>query len=283
MKTLFRILSLISAFLLLSGEPPRNKELPRYYLGFDKNVFPGEEALTSLRKTFSFAGYWLNHPPTEAPDTWLGKRKLLQEKGFGFLVLFNGRFYKELTAPNDPNVLGMQDAFLASETARREGFPPGTVIFLDIEEGGRLLSEQRVYVHAWIDGVNISGFHAGIYCSGMPVTEASGDVVITAQDIRDHAGNRQIVFWVYNDACPPSPGCAFAKKVPAPSESGVAFVDVWQFAQSPKRKDMALSCPNNHAADGNCYAPAVAGLPSIFVDLDTATSPDPSRGRGPSE
>ena len=282
--TVLRSLSLVGVLLLLSGESLKTEEPARYYLGFDKNLFPGEEAVTSLRKTFSFAGYWLNHPPSESPDTWLGKRKLLQEKGFGFLVLFNGRFYKELTAPNDPNVLGMQDALLASETARREGFPRGTIIFLDLEEGGRLLSEQRTYVHAWVDGVNISGFHAGIYCSGMPAKEeASGNVIITAQDIRDHAENRQIVFWVYNDACPPSPGCAFPKKVPAPSESGVSFADVWQFAQSPKRKDVALSCPDNHAPDGNCYAPVNPDLPRIFVDLDTATSPDPSRGRGPSE
>jgi len=280
MKTLFWILSLIGAFLLVSGETPRKKEPPRYYLGFDRNRFPGEEALTTLRKTFSFAGYWLNHPPSEAPDTWLGKRKLLQEKGFGFLVLFNGRLYKELTASNDSSALGMQDALSATKTARREGFPAGTVIFLDLEEGGRLLSEQRAYVHAWVDGVNSSGFRAGVYCSGMPATEASGDVVITAQDIRDHADKRKIVFWVYNDACPPSPGCAFPKNAPAPSKSGIAFAEVWQFAQSPERKPTALSCPNNYAFDGNCYAPTAADLPPVFVDLDTATSRDPSHGRG---
>jgi hypothetical protein len=283
MKTVIQSLSLIGVLLLLSWGSLRNEELARNYLGFDRNRFPEEETLAALRKTFSFTGYWLNNPPGETTNTWLGKRKLLFEKGFGFLVLFNGRSYKQLTASADPSVLGRQDASSAAEIARREGFPIGTVIYLDLEEGGRLLPEQRAYVHAWIDGVNGSGFRAGVYCSGMPATEASGDAVITAQDLREQAGKRQIVFWIYNDACPPSPGCAFPKNAPAPSKSGIAFAEVWQYTQSPQRKSIAASCPNNYASDGNCYAPTAAGLPPPCVDLDAATSPDPSHGRGNSQ
>jgi hypothetical protein len=33
------------------------------YLGFDRNVYPGDDALPVLRKTFVFAGYWLGPPP----------------------------------------------------------------------------------------------------------------------------------------------------------------------------------------------------------------------------
>ncbi|HEX6465839.1 MAG TPA: hypothetical protein VFZ99_00960, partial [Terriglobales bacterium] len=42
------------------------------YLGFDRNLYPGDENLALLRKTFSFTGYWLNNPPGEQSNTWLG-------------------------------------------------------------------------------------------------------------------------------------------------------------------------------------------------------------------
>src|ERR1700747_2258375 len=66
------------------------------YLGFDRNIYPGDDALPILRKTFSFAGYWLSPPPGEKTNTWLGKRELLSPQGFGFLLLFRGQQISEL-------------------------------------------------------------------------------------------------------------------------------------------------------------------------------------------
>ena len=167
----------------------------RAYLGFDRNDYPGDASLTSLTKAFSFTGYWLNDPPGASSDTWLGKRVLLRQRGFGFLVLFNGRTYSQLKSPNHPGVLGANDARAAAESARREGFPPNTIVFLDQEEGGRLLPEQESYVFAWIDGVIAAGFRAGVYCSGMRASEGSGKFVVTADYIRDRASGRNIHFF----------------------------------------------------------------------------------------
>src|ERR1700739_4727541 len=66
------------------------------YLGFDVTEYPGDSHLASLRRTFSFAGYWLNVPPGATNNTWVGKRNAIKEAGFGFLVLFNGRPDREL-------------------------------------------------------------------------------------------------------------------------------------------------------------------------------------------
>src|SRR5262249_6263977 len=151
-------------------------------------------------------------------------------------------------------VLGKSDAASAVAAARREGFRPGTIIFLDQEEGGRMLPEQKAYLFAWMDGVIAAGFQVGVYCSGMPAAEDHGTTVITAEDIRHSAGGRKIAYWVTNDACPPSPGCEFPRSAPAPSGSGVAFADVWQLAQSPKRPDVAGACPN-YDRDLSCYPP----------------------------
>jgi Domain of unknown function (DUF1906) len=248
------------------------------YLGFDRNEYPGDENLAALRQTFSFAGYWLNDPPGEKINTWVGKRQAIVSAGFGFLVLFNGRLYAELKNPARAAQMGTSDAQAAVTAARREGFRPGTVIFLDQEQGGRMLPEQKAYIYAWVDGVLAAGFSAGIYCSGIAAQEAPGVSVVTAEDIRQNASRRRIVYFVTNDACPPSPGCIFPRRSLNPAASGMDFADIWQFAQSPKRADVATRCPG-YSRDGECYPPGVDAGRRLHIDVDTATSADPSHGR----
>jgi len=249
------------------------------YLGLDRNNYPGDQNLKVLRQTFSYTGFWLNHPPSAKTNTWSGKRKTLQSAGFGFLVLFNGRLFNELKSVSYASKLGRSDAQNAVAAARREGFPGGTIIFLDQEQGGRMLPEQKAYIYAWMDGVTAGGFRAGIYCSGISAEKEGGENIVTANDIRQNAGARKIVFWVTNDACPPSPGCAFPKRAPSPADSGIAFADVWQFAQSPRRPEVAASCPANYNSDGNCYPPEISVAQHLHIDVNTATTADPSHGR----
>src|SRR5580704_11009204 len=272
----------LAAALLLehtaaSSQQPPQESAPAY-LGFDRNDYPGDASLPVLKQSFAFAGYWLNNPPGAKTNSWQGERAILRDAGFGFLVLFNGRASRELKRPADPAALAVLDAQSAIQRARREGFSPGTVIFLDQEEGGRLLPEQKIYVVAWADEILSAGFRAGVYCSGIPVKEAGDESISTADDIREHAGSRKILFFVYNDVCPPSPGCANSKNTPLPSASGIAFAEIWQFAQSPRRKDFARSC-HNYGRDDNCYPSLGGGANMIYVDLDSATSADPSNGR----
>jgi hypothetical protein len=260
---------LFSAVLLISVAHPQVK-VTSNHLGFDRNIYPGDAAMGELRKTFSFAGYWLNAPPGATSSSWMGKRKVLRDKGFGFLVLFNGRTYAQLKK-GDPRELGEADGKEAARLAGVEGFPAKSIVFLDQEEGGRLLPEQRSYLHAWVDAVTQAGYAAGVYCSGMASKEAGGASVATARDIRENAGGRKIEFFVANDGCPPASGCVL--KAPRVESNGVEFASVWQFAQTPRRKQYTASCARTYAKDGSCYAG------NIFVDLDVATSADPSRGR----
>jgi len=248
------------------------------YLGFDRNDYPGDGNLRALHQTFSFAGYWLNNPPGEESNSWVGKRQALESAGFGFLVLFNGRLYAELKNVGRATKLGKSDAQAAILAVHREGFAAGTVIFLDQEQGGRMLPEQKAYIYGWVDIVNAAGFQAGVYCSGIAAQESPRVSIVTADDIRQNATNRSIVYFVTNDACPPSPGCAFPRKPPSPAESGIAFAEIWQFAQSPKRRDVARACPANYNPDKNCYPPGLSDQ-QLHIDVDTANSPDPSRGR----
>jgi hypothetical protein len=243
------------------------------FLGFDRNDYPGDANLKPLHQTFAYTGYWLNNPPGATSNSWAGHRAAVESAGFGFLVLFNGRLYAQLKTVANATRLGQADAKAAAAAARREGFPAATIIFLDQEQGGRMLPEQKAYIYAWVDGITAAGFRAGIYCSGMAAADDGN--VVTADDIREHAAGRDITYWVTNDACPPAPGCAFPQRPPMPTQSGVTFAEVWQFAQSPQRKDVAARCTNY--SGGNCNAPGIAaGLP---IDVNTATSADPSHGR----
>jgi hypothetical protein len=246
------------------------------FIGFDRNEYPGDDNLRELRKNFAFTGYWLNKPPSAATNTWAGKRSKIESAGFGFLVLFNGRLYQELR--KNAAGLGKRDAQAAIASAKREGFSPGTIIFLDQEQGGRLLPEQKAYLFTWIDEVSRAGFRTGVYCSGMAAQEAGGSSVKTAEDIQQNAGRRDITYWVTNDACPPSPGCVVSRQPVPPEASGIDFADVWQFAQSPKRSDVAGGCRGYHSS-GNCYVSDFAAQRKLHFDLDAATSADPSHGR----
>jgi hypothetical protein len=255
------------------------------FLGFDRNKYPGDANLKILEQKFSYAGYWLNTPPGESANTWAGHRAAIESAGFGFLVLFNGRLYAQLKTVANARRLGKSDAAAAVASAKREGFPAKTIIFLDQEQGGRMLPEQKAYIYSWVDRVTVAGFRAGVYCSGQPAPDDGN--VVTAVDIREHAGDTasgqnatlDITYWVTNDACPPAPGCAVSQHPPSPMQSGVSFAEVWQFAQSPQRKDVAGRCSNyNH--DGNCYAPGGEVL-GLNIDLNAATSPDPSHARTP--
>jgi hypothetical protein len=255
---------------------------PPQHLGFDRNDYPGDAAMAVLHRTFAFTGYWLTPPPEATTNTWLGKRKLLIRQGWGFLVLANGRLDKEILAAKksgtSPEQLAKKDAAVAIAVAIKEDFPAHSILFLDQEEGGRLLPEQAAYLLAWTEAVSASSYRAGVYASGQPVPDGPGQTITTIDDIRQQVRAKslhEIAMFDAQDSCPPAPGCTVHPNKPL-SASGELNLTAWQFSQSPRRPEITQACAATYAADGNCYAP---GFPDLFLDLDTADSDDPSHGR----
>jgi hypothetical protein len=266
------------------------------YVGFDRNDYPGDVALPVLRKHFSFVGYWLTNPPGSHSNNWVGKRATLRELGFGFLVLANGKLDAEIlkakkTSGQTAGALGKKDAAIAIAAAEREHFPAGTIVFLDQEEGGRLLPEQADYLFGWTEAVGRSAYKPGGYVSGQAVGDGPGKTITTAQDIREQVAAKHlhpVALWVYDDACPPSNGCmlqppAFRASGAGPGLAGPGLLQgamqdvvVWQYAQSPRRKENTAACSKTYDAVGNCV---VSELPSIHLDLNVARTADPSHGR----
>ena len=260
----------------------------RSFAGFDRNLYPGDGRLAELHQHFAFAGFWLNNPPGEQTNTWSGHRPQLVAAGFGFLVLWNGRLDAEIKHSKlAPAALGRRDAEDAIAAAHREGFPASTTLFLDQEEGGRLLPEQSAYFFAWTEAIAASPFRAGSYLSGQPSDDGPGAngkrlMITTAQDVRETIAAQHlhpVALWVAQDECPPAPGCTVAPAAiehAHPQDSGTFDAQVWQYAQSPRRPELTRSCAATYAKDGNCYA---AVTKDLFLDLNLADSADPSHGR----
>ncbi len=257
------------------------------FRGFDSNDYPGDATMATLHKTFAFTGYWLTNPPGENSNTWSGKRGLLRQQGWGFLALANGRLDDEILkaqkSGTSPAQLARKDAAVAIAAARREGFPPRTILFLDQEEGGILLAEQAAYLLFWTEAIAASDYRAGVYASGQPVPNGPGQTITTIEDIRAHVIKNHlhsIAMFAAQDACPPAPGCTVNAK--PLSSAGVVTLSpggdlvAWQYSQSPRRPELTQACGNTYAADGNCYAP---GVPTVLLDMDLASSADPSHGR----
>jgi hypothetical protein len=282
------VLPVVSFLLIASTQFLRDPDVPiaeaesptlaGAYLGFDLNIYPGDDALSILRKTFSFTGYWLSPPPGAKRNTWVGKRQLVQSQKFGFLLLYRGPQSNQLKSSLQGRNRGTADATNAAAMAKKEGFPSHAIIFLDIEEGGRLPAGYHAYLRAWVDALARAGYRAGVYCSGMPVNEGNGVTIVTSDDIRNNLGKRDLTYFVYNDACPPSPGCVVPHSPAPPSASGIPYAAVWQFAQSPRRKEFTARCASTYHPDGNCYA-AGDTAHSWFLDLNSASTPDPSSAR----
>ena len=273
-----RVAALLGVAVFVANIPSAPQETaPRFYLGFDRNIYPGDDALPILRKTFAYSSYWLSPPPGEKTNTWTGKRELLRSQGFGFLVLYRGPDSNELKNVATARARGRHDGEEAVAAAKGEGFSAATIIFLDIEEGGRLAETYHAYLAAWSEQLSRAGYGAGVYCSGIRVKEEPGVSITTANDIRNHETTRDIAIWAYNDACPPSPGCAFPHDPPPPSKSGISYAAIWQFAQSPRRREYTSRCARTYHRDGNCYAPGDTAH-AWFLDVNSATSADPSEG-----
>jgi hypothetical protein len=264
------------ALTILLAEPACRAQATPTYVGFDQNLYPGDAQLPVLHKSLAYIGYWLNNPPGEKMNQWKGKRDVLVQNGFGFLLLFNGHLdadFKRL----GPVATGRSDAAKAIAAATAEGFPAHATIFLDIEEGGRMLPRTAKYVGAWVDALRHSNYRPGAYCSGQEVDDDPGVKISTADDIRHQFGD--VALWLANDACPPAPGCTVATTGLHMNLSGRGDAIVWQYSQSPRRPELTRRCAATYARDGNCYASGTPKGDKYALDLNLSTSTDPSNGR----
>ncbi|MBI1793339.1 MAG: DUF1906 domain-containing protein [Chloroflexi bacterium] len=236
-----------------------------YYYGLDISGYPGDSQMSAFwtNTPFWYTGFYLAPAPHHPDSSWMTKRTYLKNLGWGFLVIYVGR------QEGDGGLLtyaqGQTDALSVSNLATQAGFPAGTTIFLDVEAGGGVLSSQLTsYIQGWVNKLDSSAtpFWAGVYCNFYKIADL----------IKNAVGTDRCTFWCVNVNCTPSPGCNLPSPAPNPANCGVSYAVNWQFALSPK--PAGINCTGY--TSGQCKQ--TYGGYSLNVDLDTATSQNPSNG-----
>lgn len=158
------------------------------YLGFDTHEYPGDAKMYAWRHApnapYKWVGFYLPATPCHKDTSWRGKRDTLTRMGWGLAVVYVGQqswnrtprklspaqlarlTRKGLTCNADflSADRGAVEAIDAIRKTEAEGFPRGSVIFLDIERAERMPSRQRDYYKAWVATVLKDGrYRPGAY------------------------------------------------------------------------------------------------------------------------
>lgn len=227
------------------------------HLGFDRSAYPGDAVMQSLWEATSMAyvGVYLAPAPSHADVAWVGKVPLLREMGWGFLPVYVGQ--QALGGPGSHTLIpeqGVRDAREAAVLAATARFPRGSVIYIEIEQGGLLSGAFLDYVAEWVDEVDgNTDYWAGVYCS----------FVDTAAQVTAQVG--AIPAWVFRvrDGGPSTVDLA-QEQPPDPAESGFPSAVAWQY-----RLSLSGAIDLTWVDD--------AGSHTLHqVDLDSSQLPDPS-------
>ena len=246
-----------------TGPAPLPTPTPGVNPGFDTNRYPGERVMQSWRTAspYQWVGYYLASP-CHRDASWMGTRASLERMGWGIALLYVGQQAFEGPPPADTvpreriicsrtlltNEQGRTDARDAITKTAAEGFPSGSVIFLDVERMQQVPAAMVIYYQAWLDTVLADGrFRPGTYAH----RDNAPELFALAQAAFLRAGRRESPpFWVAS-------GGAFGLTRP-PSESGFPFAQVWQGALDVQRS---------------------YGGTTLLIDENVANTPSPSAPR----
>jgi len=208
--------------------------------GFDTSLYPGDAAMRAWAapsSPYEWVGYYLA-APCHGNTSWLGRRAFLGSIGWGTAVLYVGQQTWEgvasaqLAAPvparaaqsvtcSRTMLSGAQGTIEGSDAAAKtanEGFPAGTVIFLDIEYMTTITAPMRDYYRSWVAQVLADGrYLPGIYCHKSNAAAIHADVMDEFLARRPTAIPQ---FWIAGTS-----GFSLDR---VPTDVGHPFANVWQ-------------------------------------------------------
>ena len=211
------------------------------HVGFDTNIYPGDKTMLAWKNAegapYSWVGYYLP-APCHKDTSWSGKRDTLRAMGWGLAVVYVGqqtwdRMPRKLSPARmaalvrsgatcnadylsaERGILEANDAIAKTEA---EGFPRGTVVFLDIERMEKMPQAMRDYYRTWVAHLLADGrYRPGIYTHKHNAAEIYADV----KRAFEAAGlTEEPRFWIAS-------GRDFHPSKP-PTAVGHAFAGVWQ-------------------------------------------------------
>jgi hypothetical protein len=244
------------------------EEARRGFLGFDTFAYPGDEAMRKWKESspYQWVGYYLP-APCHKDDSWSGKRERLEGMGWGIAVIYVGQ---QVWAgiPKNPGISYITRTIRRNGRARRvreartvtlpdcaagrinaaqgtaeaddaiartvaEGFPVGTVIYLDIERVEIMPERYQEYYKAWTDRVLADGrFHVGAYVHTHNANVVFADM---KEVFAKHGVTEDPHMWI-------AKGSGFHPEA-IPDEVGHAFAMAWQGVLDVTRKYAGIKLP----------------------------------------
>jgi hypothetical protein len=190
--------------------------------GFDTALYPGDAAMRTWKESspYRFVGYYLA-APAHPNSSWMGKRASLQAMGWQMVVIYVGRQAQGPGSSVPPDAEGgVRHGQDALRKTYFEGFPPGTVVYLDVEPMDHVPGNMMDYILAWLRQFSDAPYRAGIYCH-----------VKNAAELQHRTGGAgaPLTFWVSGSKRTFQPG------VSRPTESGIPFATIWQGSFNRKK------------------------------------------------
>ena len=215
------------------------------YLGFDTNIYPGDRTMRIWADdgTYDWVGFYLP-APCHKDDSWSGKRDTLLDMRWGLAVVYVGQQVwttkkkpkKGATCANAFRTAsrGTMEGHDAIARVIHEGFPHGTVIFLDIERMDRIPASMKAYYQAWTRAVVQDGrYRVGYYTHADNAAEIFRDVKSVLMAAGD---TTEPPFWI-----------AGRTKIfdtdKMPTDVGHAFAEVWQGLLDVTRTHSGIRLP----------------------------------------
>jgi hypothetical protein len=225
------------------------------YVGFDTHTYPGTAVMKAWKDApgspYKWVGYYLPSP-CHADKSWTGKRDTLIAMGWGLAAVYVGQqtwghVPHALTlqsqnalrqkSPCAADLLTTSEGELDGDDAIRkmtaEGFPKGSIVFLDIERMENMPAGMRDYYRAWVRRLLQNGnYTPGIYVHQHNAQQIFDDV--SAEFVA--AGRTEMPrFWVAG-------GKGFDEGR-APQDVGYAFAGVWQGVIDVARSVATIKLP----------------------------------------
>lgn len=215
--------------------------------GFDSSVYPGLPAMSWLRTNtnLQWCGFYLGPAPSHGNSSWMSHRLDLVQQDWGLAPLYVGQQVVGPGSKLSSHAQGVTDGNDAIALMQAAGFPNGSFVYIDLENGPPLQAVQGPYLTAWVTTVAAGGFGPGIYCS-------HGLAFVV------HTLCPAARIWAFNVptvSVHAIPGVNFPDS--HPSGSGFTGAFIWQLAQNGL---IGAQPPQK-----------------LQVDLNTALTPDPSQ------
>jgi hypothetical protein len=224
------------------------------FAGFDTGSYPGDAAIAAWadRSPYHFVGFYFDSPchTTKTFRTWSGTFPVIRVAGLGVAIVYVGLQQDGCGHATLSRAKGIEHGVDTIGKFAAEGFPPGAVVFLDIEHyNGALSDDMAAYLQGWLSAILDDGtITPGVYCPAGKVTEIerAAEREFAAHGVPGGAP----VFWVVKT------DATFDPAASVPAGSGVAFASAWQ---------------------GRLDVNETHGGVTIHIDQNVADRRDPSR------